>query len=1041
MHFERPFFPVDPATGIPNHRPRPGRFMLSAHILSITLISCAIAFTSAAFLVQLRHESEQQARVTLERRMKAFRQLLDDKGEIRIVGGRLMAGATTLNDNSELPDQIQEIFGASATIFLGDIGVSTNLRTEAGKRALYPKLTGPAHEAIFKYNSPYRGETEISGIPYVTAYDPIRNKNQEPVGALFIGTPRSDFFASYEKRKAEVIATAVVINIIFVLLSITLLRQRKIYMDSLYRSEELYRSLFESSAEGILLVKGTVLACNEWACSLLGAERNDILGKPAEEIIPPLHLDSAMGENSIAWSYRRRDGKTIDTEVCVKPLQIETGPAWQVMVRDITEQKQATTLLAAEKRVMEMIVQGHPLPDVLSLICTTYEEISDGSFCSIFLVDPEGKHLVNGASPSLPAEYARAIEGTWIGPGIGACGTAAFTGERVFAADIASDPNWVKYRKLPLEYGLRACWSTPILSSDKKVLGTFAIYYRAPHEPEPFEITRVDRASSLASIAIQQTRAREGLQDAFLKQQAILDNIPDLVWMKNLDGRFVIVNEAFARACDSTPSAVVGKTDFDVWPHDLAGKYRADDIRVQETEEKKCIEELLEDSAGSRRWIEAIKTPIYKDGLIIGTTGIARDIDARKRGEAALRESEERFHQFFTQNWDAVMLLSQEHMDVVDVNPAMVDLFGYDLEELQKLGPLHLFAPESVQSFVSIYQDVADKKDSIIDHAEGVNRQGGKIALSVRARLIRIRQEHVVYCSFRDITERMRLEAEQREVQSRLIHANKMASLGMLVSGIAHEINNPNQYISINASLVADIWKDAVPLLDQHHSGDGEFFLKGLPFPQVRETMPRLLMGIEEGARRINNIVRNLKDFARDNSDQKHVAFELNSVVHEAVMILTHNIHRHTDFFTLDLAEELPNVKGKPQLIEQVIINLLTNALEALPDKKKGVAVSTRFDAAGGFVILAVKDEGKGMQKGVLERITEPFYSTRLDEGGTGLGLSISANIVKDHHGALEFESSPGLGTTATIKLRAASISEQWDADSEAAAAGSGGGA
>lgn len=1038
MSFIKLLFPPEPPSAVPaDTRSGVRRFLVNTHFVSIALISLAIAFTSAIFLVQLRHETEQRAYATLERRLQVFRQLLDHHGGIAVSGGKMVAGGTVLHGNFEAPDKMKEIFGTTAAIFMGDTAISTNAVTGTGERALPARLTGAPYDAVFKENRRFRGEADVSGTRYFMAYDPIRDEKGDPVGALHVAIPDSDFFKDYEKRRTEVVVTALLVDIIFVLLSITIIRQRKKHTDALHRSEALYRTLFDGSTEGIVLLKETVAACNDRACELLGLPRNQLLGMRAAEVLPTVDFVTAPPEERVVpWHCRRQDGRALELEISLRRLQTHAGPAWQVMLRDVTVQKQAATLLAAEKRAFEMIVQGKPLPEILSLICTAFEEVCDGALCSILVTDAEGKRLLHGAAPSLPAEYSAAVNGTRIGQSIGACGTAAFTGEPVICNDIATDPNWAKYKDLPLKHGLRACWSTPVISSDRQVLGTFAIYYRTPHQPDADEMSLVDRASNLVSIAIDRTRAREALQDAYLKQQAILDNIPDLVWMKDLEGRFVIVNEAFAAACASTPSVVVGKKDLDLWPPDLADQYRLDDMRVVETKEKKRVEEYLEDTEGKRFWIETIKTPVFKDGAVIGTTGIARDIDVRKRGEAALRESEERFHEFFTQNWDAVILLNQDTMEVVGANPAAVELFGYQVEELRELSLLRVIGPESLQAFSALLQDVAEKKDSIIDHAEGVGKNGRKIEMSVRARLIQVRQESVVYCSFRDITERMRLEAEQREVQSRLIQANKMTSLGMLVSGIAHEINNPNQFITINASLMADIWRHAVPVLDTYQAEHGEFLLKGLPYSQIRETAPRLIAGIEEGAQRINSIIRNLKEFVRDSSAQNQEEFDLHEVVHAAVMILTHAIHKHTDYFTLDLEEGLPRVKGKAQLIEQVVINLLSNALEALSGKDRGIRVSSRFDAETGLVVLSVIDEGKGMNRAVLERITEPFYSTRLDEGGTGLGLSISASIIKEHGGTLDFASSPGVGTAATITLRVADRAcpahDAGDADREA---------
>jgi PAS domain S-box-containing protein len=424
---------------------------------------------------------------------------------------------------------------------------------------------------------------------------------------------------------------------------------------------------------------------------------------------------------------------------------------------------------------------------------------------------------------------------------------------------------------------------------------------------------------------------------------------------------------------------------------------------------------------GSVRWMEHECLPVYDEsGVFLGTRGSNRDVTSRKRMEEALKESEEQFHQLFVQNWDAVMLLHQENFAVLDANPAMVSLFGYPLEELRDFGPYALSAPEALWQFQALLQDAVLHGESYLDRAIGNCKGGAEIALSAKTKLIRLREENVLYCSFRDISDRMRLEKEKAEVQSKLIHANKMTSLGMLVSGIAHEINNPNQYISLNASILADVWQDAYEILSRHHEEHGELSLKGMSLAQAKETVPRLLTGVTEGARRINLIVADLKDFSRDKSGQPQSNFDLNKVVQSAVQILTHHIHKHTYHFQLELADDIPGVKGKSQQIEQVVINLIANGLQALVDKSKAVRVATWHERETDRVVLTVSDQGKGMTKEILQRITEPFFSTKLGEGGTGLGLSISATLLKEHGGTLEFVSEPDLGTTATIKLQAA---------------------
>ncbi|RMF91648.1 MAG: GAF domain-containing protein, partial [Nitrospinota bacterium] len=192
--------------------------------------------------------------------------------------------------------------------------------------------------------------------------------------------------------------------------------------------------------------------------------------------------------------------------------------------REEARHRQTEALLAAEKRILEMIATGAPLPQVLDALVRTIEEQSPGSLCAICLLDTDGKTLRHGAAPSLPEEYNRALDGLAIGPRVGSCGTAAYRKEPVIVADIAVDPLWQEYRKLALRHGLRACWSTPIFSSQGEVLGTFAIYYRKPRYPDPHSRELIEMSTHLASIAIENAR----LQSATLRRAQQLSTLNQL---------------------------------------------------------------------------------------------------------------------------------------------------------------------------------------------------------------------------------------------------------------------------------------------------------------------------------------------------------------------------------------------------------------------------------------------------------------------------------------------------------------------------------
>lgn len=271
----------------------------------------------------------------------------------------------------------------------------------------------------------------------------------------------------------------------------------------------------------------------------------------------------------------------------------------------------------------------------------------------------------------------------------------------------------------------------------------------------------------------------------------------------------------------------------------------------------------------------------------------------------------------------------------------------------------------------------------------------------------------------RDITAKVRMEEEARRIQSQLIHANKMTSLGTLVSGVAHEISNPNSFILHNTRSLTKIWKDVAEILAPYYSSKEGVKLGSISFSELKTLVPDLLNGINEGSVRINNIVENLSDFVRPQKTCMDEMVNVNTVVMTSRSILDNHIKKFTNNFHVKCADNIPPVRGSSQKIEQVVINIIMNALQALPDKESGIRISTSHDERTNNVVIKVQDEGTGMPYDILDRITEPFFTTKLDSGGTGLGLSISYALVKEHKGTLSFKSKKGKGTTVYIKFPA----------------------
>jgi polar amino acid transport system substrate-binding protein len=271
----------------------------------------------------------------------------------------------------------------------------------------------------------------------------------------------------------------------------------------------------------------------------------------------------------------------------------------------------------------------------------------------------------------------------------------------------------------------------------------------------------------------------------------------------------------------------------------------------------------------------------------------------------------------------------------------------------------------------------------------------------------------------REVAERRHAEEELLLNQQQLVQADKMAALGVLVSGVAHEINNPTGLILLDIPVLKRAHQDADRILREHYEEFGDFSLGGVPYSEMREEIPRLLDGMQEGAQRIKRIVHDLKDFARRDDAGDKAPSDLNQVVQTALRLVEPTIRKATSRLESSFAQGLPRFQGNAQRIEQVVVNLVLNACQALPDRERGVEVATRLSADGQRLELRVKDEGSGIAFEHLSRLTDPFFTTKRDSGGTGLGLSVSAGIVKEHGGTLSFESAPGRGTTVTLSLPA----------------------
>jgi hypothetical protein len=306
--------------------------------------------------------------------------------------------------------------------------------------------------------------------------------------------------------------------------------------DALYLSEEWYRIYGFDPEQGL----------SAWKDRLprMHPEDRAKVGEAKDRAI------SEKSDYEVEHRILLPDGTVKYTHTVGHPVLNASGDVVQFVctMMDITERKQAEALRDGESHILEMIARDAPLEEILEKLVRVVEAQFAGLLCSVLLLDEDGQHARHGAAPSLPGPYSKAIDGICIGPKAGSCGTAMYRREPVVVTDILQDPLWEPYRALAERYGLRACWSTPILTHSGKALGSFAMYYREPRSPNQSETRALELATHLAGIAIERKLAREE-RERLREAQADLAHINRVTTMGELTASLAHeVNQPIAAA-------------------------------------------------------------------------------------------------------------------------------------------------------------------------------------------------------------------------------------------------------------------------------------------------------------------------------------------------------------------------------------------------------------------------------------------------------------------------------------------------------------
>jgi PAS domain S-box-containing protein len=765
------------------------------------------------------------------------------------------------------------------------------------------------------------------------------------------------------------------------------------------------------------LPDGAVDFVNDRWLEFTGLSPRDAQGWNWEATIHPDDRSTA----DAGWRAALKNGRPTNGEMRVRradgeyrwwlfrnvPLHDETGniTKWYGTGIDIDDRKRAESLLAAEKRILEMVAKGDSLAGIFDSLCRLVEERAKGVLASVLLLD--GDRLWHGGAPSLPKAYTDAINGAVIGPSAGSCGTAAYRRELVIVEDIATDPLWADYRDLALPHSLRACWSTPVFSSQGDVIATFAMYYREPRRPTQRDQEIIDQITHLTGIAIQKKLALERLQrsEGYLAEAEKLTHTGSWAWDPRTEWALYCSEEMF-RILGLDPGESLPTRDNlmqQIHPEDrdwVAKRWKNSLRERVDTFDEFRV--LMPD--GTVRHINFSGHPVLdEDGQIIEFVGTAVDVTERKHAELERR----RLASLVEQAADLMAIADLSGGTPIYLNKAGMKMVGFDSwEEARARRGIHYMFPEDRQ-FVNevLWPTVLEQGSWSGEMRFRHFKTGEPIPILYSAFRIddpKTGQPVSVGNVCSDITESKRAEdklraSEQRltDAQMELARVTRMTTLGELTASIAHEVNQPLAGVIANAEACLRWLDRGTPDLD---------------------AVRRSAQWVIADGYRASKVIRRVRALANKAGIEK-APLDINDVVREVIALVQRELFSQKVSVRTEFAPALPMILGDRVQLQQVIINLVMNGIEAMQsvtDRPRELAIRSCQDETK-QVLVSVTDCGVGISADNANRLFTAFFTTK--SSGMGMGLSICRSIMEAHGGRLWATANTPHGATFQFTL------------------------
>jgi len=518
---------------------------------------------------------------------------------------------------------------------------------------------------------------------------------------------------------------------------------------------------------------------------------------------------------------------------------------------------------------------------------------------------------------------------------------------------------------------------------------------------------QVYRVTGIAEDITERKRAEAALRESEHRLQSVLDNSTAVIYLKDTRGRYLLINRRYETLFHVTRQWIAGKTDYDLFPKEIADAFRANDRKVIEAGVPLEFEEIASQDDGPHTYI-SIKFPLFDaTGSPYGVCGISTDITQRKRAEDSVRASEKRFRDLFESSPDAIFVEDLSGA-VLDVNPAACHLHGMTRDQLLGKNILALvpaeFREQVAEDFLKLERRELNALESF-----SLTSEGRAIPVSITTSHVEHLGKPALLLHVRDITSRRRSEEELRTAhaelkrsheelkaaQLHLIQAEKLESIGRLAAGVAHEVKNP---LAIAAM--------------------GMEYLSGALNPKDREAAG-VLGEVREALARADSVIRGLLDFSAPTKLELH-SEDLNAIITRTLLLIRHELGKQQVTQEIELADAIPLLRLDANKIEQVFVNICMNSIQAM-SPGGCLRVRTRLAGRGDgppVVAAEVEDNGSGIPPDKLSRVFDPFFTTKPVGKGTGLGLTVARQIVELHGGSIQIENRPEGGVRVTLTFK-----------------------